>query len=260
VPLTEDAVDVFLQRMYGFDPELKWKVSAIRPTAVPGITEVIYFLGSDQRATHLYVTPDGEHAVAGQIIPFGPDPFAAERATLVKSTTGISKGAPDAKVAIVVFSDLQCPHCKNAEPILEKLQQDVPASRLVYQQFPLVQIHPWATLAAKYSDCIARTNAEQAFKFNDGVFGQQEQITPENAADKLNAIASAHGIDATKVGKCAADPATMQRVQQSIDLGQSLGVDSTPTLFVNGRKLTGITDIPYETLKSLAEWEVKQTK
>lgn len=254
----EETVNAFLQRMYGFDPSIKWKILGIKPTAAPGISEVIYVAGADPRPTQLYITPDGKNAIAGQMIPFGTDPFAADRAMLAKSTTGIVKGAADAKTSLVVFSDLECPHCKVAEPTIEKLQQDVPGVKLVYQEFPLVQIHPWSMLAAKYSDCIAQTNADKAFSFNDGVFAQQEQITPENAAEKLNAAAQAQGLDSAKVAACAADPATEKRVQQSIDFGRSLQVDSTPTLFINGRRLAGFNEIPYETLKQLVEFEAKQ--
>ena len=258
--VTQQQVDAFLQRMYGFDPEIKWKIVSLRPTSVTGMTEVTYYLGSDPRATHLYIAPDGQHAVAGQMIPFGNDPFAAERDALAKTATGILIGPADAKVSMVVFSDLQCPHCKVAEPILEKLQQDVPTSKLVYQEFPLTQIHPWSMQAAKYSDCVGRANPQQAFKFNDAVFGQQEQITAENATEKLNSITSTMGLDPAKIGKCAADPATEKRVQDSIALGQSVGVDQTPTVFINGRKIVGFSDIPYETLKALVEWEGKQAK
>ena len=114
--------------------------------------------------------------------------------------------------------------------------------------------------AAKYSDCVGRANPQQAFKFNDAVFGQQEQITAESATEKLNSITSTIGLDAAKISKCAADPATEKRVQQSIELGQSVGVDQTPTVFINGRKIVGFSDIPYETLKALVEWEGKQAK
>ena len=255
---SEDTVNAFLQRMYGFDPTIKWKILGIKPTAAPGISQVIYVVGADPRPTQLYITPDGKNAIAGQMIPFGTDPFAADRALLAKGTTGIVKGPADAKTSLVVFSDLECPHCKVAEPTIEKLQQDVPGVKLVYQEFPLAQIHPWSMLAAKYSDCIARNSADKAFSFNDGVFAQQEQITPDSAAEKLNAVAQAQGLDSTKIAACAADPATEKRVQQSIDFGRSLEVDSTPTLFINGRRLVGFNEIPYETLKQLVEYEAKQ--
>lgn len=255
---TEETVNAFLHRMFGFDSNVKWKVLSIKPTEVPGISSVTYVLGNDPRTTQVFVTSDGKHAIVGKMIPFGADPFAEYRTKLLSSVNGFSKGPADSKVLLVEFSDLQCPHCKSAEPIVEKLQQDVPGVKLVYQQFPLVQIHPWAMKAAEYSDCIGRSNGDKGFAFNDAVFAAQEQITPENSAEKLNAATQAQGLDSSKIATCAADPATEKRVQQSLDLGISLEVTGTPTLFVNGRPLVGFAEVPYETLKSLVEFEAKQ--
>jgi protein-disulfide isomerase len=256
----EVTVNAWLQRMFGWNPEAKWQILSIAPTDVQGLTKVVYAISGEQRASVLYVTADGAHAIAGELIPFGADPFAPARKKLATSDTGISKGAKDARLTMYVFSDLQCPHCKNGEPVVEKLQQDVPGVKLVFQQFPIPSIHPWAMKAAEYSDCIGRIDADKAFAFNDAVFGQQEAITPENATEKLNGAAQQQGLDMVKISACAAAPATEQRVKQSIALGQSLGVDGTPTLFINGRKLMGFAEAPYEMLKQLVEYEAQQLK
>ncbi|HEY0564093.1 MAG TPA: thioredoxin domain-containing protein [Terriglobales bacterium] len=255
--VTQQQVDAFLERMYGFDPTIKWRILEIKPVGNTGVTEAVYNLGADPRSTHLYILPDGKNAVAGQILPFGANPFADIRAKLATSTTGMAKGPADAKIAMVVFSDLQCPHCKNSEPIVEKLQQDVPGVKLVFQQFPIAQIHPWAMQAAKYSDCVGRQNPDKGFAFNDAVFAAQDQITVENATAKLNEAATAQGVNAAQIAACAATPETEKRVNDSIQLGDSLEVSATPTLFINGRKLAGFSDVPYETLKQLVEFEVQ---
>ncbi len=257
---TDAAVNAFLHRMYGFDPSITWKVVSIKQSAAPNVAEVIYYVGSEPRATHLYITPDGKNAVAGQMLPFGADPFAAVRNRLTRSTTGIAKGTANSPVSIYVFSDLQCPHCKIAEPKLDKLQQDVPGVRLIFQQYPIAQIHPWAMKAAEYSDCIGRAQPEKAFAFNDSVFAQQDTITPENATEKLNEILKTQALDSAKISSCAENATTGERVKQSIDLGQSLDVSGTPSIFINGRKINGFNDLPYETLKQLVEFEAKQTK
>ncbi|MEO8726292.1 MAG: thioredoxin domain-containing protein [Acidobacteriaceae bacterium] len=257
-PPSEETVNAFLRRMFGFDPSVKWKILSIKPTEVPGISAVTYVLATEQRTTEIFVTADGRHAIVGKMIPFGADPFADYRTKLLSSVNGFSKGPAASKVLLVEFSDLQCPHCKAAEPIVEKLQQDVPGVKLVYQQFPLAQIHDWAMKAAEYSDCAGRSSGDKGFAFNDAVFAEQEQITPENAAEKLGAAVQAQGLDSAKIAACAADPATARRVQQSLDLGMSLEVNSTPTLFVNGRPLVGFAEVPYETLKMLVEFEAKQ--
>ncbi len=203
-PTTQE-VDAFLQRMYGWDPEMRWKILAIKPAMDPNFSEVVFYMGADPQATHLFIPRDGKYAIAGRMVPFGTDPFADTRENLAKSTTGIARGAKDAKLTMVVFSDLECPHCKRGEPIVEQLLADVPGSRLVFQQFPLEQIHPWSLTAAKYSDCVGRLAPDKAFAFNDEIFAQQEQITADTAAAKLDAIAKDKGIDAAMLSACVQD-------------------------------------------------------
>lgn len=257
---TMQEVDAFLQRMYGWSPDLRWKIVSIKPAIDPQFAEVVFYMGAEPRATHLFIPRGGKYAIAGNMFAFGADPFADTRAKLAKSTTGMVRGTKDAKLTMVVFSDLECPHCKRGEPIVEQLLVDMPGSKLVFQQFPLEQIHPWSLTAAKYSDCVGRIAPAKAFPFNDEVFAQQEQITAANAAEKLNAIAKGKGVDAAMLSACVEQPETAERIQQSLDLGTSVGVNGTPTLFINGRMLSGIEDVPYEQLKQVAEFEAKQTR
>src|SRR4051795_2609304 len=70
---SEDEVDAFMKQMVGYNPDVTWKVTAIRPTGIPGLTEVIVVI-SDQQGSNtnkFYVTADGKHAVTGEIIAFG---------------------------------------------------------------------------------------------------------------------------------------------------------------------------------------------
>jgi len=255
---TQSEVDGFLQRVYGFDAGIKWKIVQIKPSQAPGVAEVIYYIGAEPRATHMFVFPDGRHAVAGTFMPFGPDPFAETRGKLAASTTGIATG-PSSKGVLVEFSDLECPHCKAAAPVLEKLQQEV-GLKLVFQQYPLPAIHPWSMEAAEYSDCIGRASPENAMKFNDAVFAAQDQIDPQNATDKLDALAAANGADASKLKSCVADPATSARVQQSIALGDSVDVTGTPSIYINGRKINTVVDVPYEEVRDLVKWEMEHAR
>ena len=71
---------------------------------------------------------------------------------------GPSRGPADAPVTLVEFSDLQCPHCKEAQPTIDKLMAEEKNARLVFQNFPL-PAHDWAAKAAYYGDCIGRSFA-----------------------------------------------------------------------------------------------------
>ena len=251
----------FMHHMFGYDANLKWKIDSVKPSEVPGVTEVVVVFGEPpQQRTPFYVASDLQHAFVGEIIPFGSDPFAPARNKLVAEGKGAVMGAANAPVEIVEFSDFQCPHCKRAQPILEKLMSESPNARLVFENFPLSQIHKWAERAAGYADCIARRNPEHFWKFAKDIYDQQEQINDENAAAKLAAIATSAGEDASATGTCADSPETKARINQQYELGVSVGVNATPTLFVNGRKVERVLDTPYEVLKQMVDFEAQEAK
>jgi protein-disulfide isomerase len=250
---SEDTVNAFLQQTFGYNPQLSWKVQEIKPSLAQGLAEVDVVIVSPQgqQFDKFYVSPDGEHALAGDIIPFGAHPFAADFKKLKKGIDGPTRGPADAVVTIVEFGDLQCPHCKEAQPTIEKLLTEEKNVRLVFQHFPL-PMHNWAAKAAAYADCVAHTSNDAGWKFIQGTYDAQADLTEANADDKLNAIADAIGVKSTDIALCAAKSETIGRVERSVELGRSVNVTSTPTLFINGRMVGG--GIPYDSLKSLVEY------
>ena len=156
------------------------------------------------------------------------------------------------------LADLECPHCKAAEPVFEKLANDFPQVRFVFQQFPLPPtLHPWAQKGAEYSDCVGRLYPAMFFKYIDAVFENQLSIAAATADDKLKELATTVGLDVQKISACAGLPETDAIVKKSVDLGQLMDVTQTPTVFVNGRRVLGIADIPYENLKRLVQFEIE---
>lgn len=251
---TEDEVNGFMHETFGYDPQLTWKLVSIKPAQAKGLAEVDVLISGPQGqgSQKFYVTEDGKHAVVGDIIPFGKRPFEQTRVELKKKADGPAKGPADAPVQIVEFSDLQCPHCKEANPTIERLLNENPNIRFVSQNFPLPS-HNWAAKAASYADCVGRASNEAYWKFVDGVFAAQEQITAENVDEKLTGIADAAGAKGAEMAACAAKPATQARVDASINLGKSVDVNSTPTLFVNGRPV-GVNGNNYDALKQLVDF------
>jgi protein-disulfide isomerase len=259
-PSTEE-LNSFMHHMFGYDPTVKWKIESVKPSEVPGVTEVIVTFGDPvQQRTPFYVASDLQHAFIGQIIPFGSDPFAPVRRKLVQDAKGPVKGNANAPVEIVEFSDFECPHCKRAFPVIDKLISESPDAKLVFENFPLSSIHKWADRAAGYADCLARKNPEQFWKFAQEVFDQQEQITDDNAATKLSAIATDAGADASATAACADSSETKARVNQQYELGTSLGITGTPTLFINGRKIDNVNGTPYEVMKQMVTFEAQEAQ
>jgi protein-disulfide isomerase len=253
-------VDAFLKRMFGHDPSATWRVLDIRPSEIPNVAQISILVGNQQRATHLFVTPDGQHAIVGEVVPFGADPFAAHRARLAREATGPSRGPADAVITIVEFSDLQCPACRAAEPTLQKLLAENPDVRFVFQHFPLTEIHPWAMHAATAAECVRRESPAAFWKFAASVYEAQPTINPENVTQKLSELAAAAGVDAAKISACTASPEVAAAVEASRELGESLGVGGTPTVFINGRKLQSFGSVPYEVLTALVKTEIEYMK
>ncbi len=262
VTLPSDAtVDSFLEQTFGYQAGLSWKISSIKPAPVPGLAQVDVVLASPQgqQLSRFYVTADGEHAVVGDIIPFGAKPFEPVRKTLEKGITGPSRGPKNAPVTIVEFGDLQCPACKAAQPGIEALVAAEPNARFVFQNFPL-EMHNWAAKGAAYADCVGQASNEAFWKFVAKTYETQSDITAENADEKLTALADASGVKGAEIAGCATTPVTKAHVDASIALGKAVNVTGTPTLFINGRSIGNVSQVPAETLKGLVDFAAKQGK
>ena len=256
---TEETVNSFLQQTHGWNKDLTYKVSSIRPSAVPGLAEVvvIYATADGQQLGRIFVSSDGAHALIGDVIPFGAKPFEHDRVLLEKGMNGPARGPKDSPVTIVEFGDLQCPACKAAQPAIEGLVAAEPNARFVFQNFPL-EMHNWAAKGAAYADCVGRASHEAFFKFVARAYETQQDITADNADEKLTALATEVGLKGPEIAACSATPVTKAHLDASIALGKSVQVTGTPTLFVNGRTIGNVAQVPTEVLKSLVDFAAKQ--
>lgn len=256
---SEAVVDSFLHQQFGYQSNITWKIASIKPSPIEGLAEVNVVLanGQGQQVSRFYVGPDGQHAIVGDIIPFGAKPFEPAAKALEKGITGPSKGPKDAPVTIVEFGDLQCPACKAAQPTIEALVAAEPTARFVFQNFPL-EIHNWAAKGAAYSDCVGRASNDAFWKFISKTYETQSDITAENADEKLTALADGAGVKGSDIAACAAKPETKARVNASIALGKSVDVGGTPTLFINGRKIGSLDPRMADVYKSLVAFAAKE--
>ena len=256
---SEETVNAFLKQMFGYQNDLSWKIQHIKPSPAGGLNEIDVLMQSPKGAQELkfYVTEDGRHAIAGDLMAFGAHPFAAKRKELQSRAFGPSQGPSNAPVTLVEFSDLQCPHCKAEQPNLQKLLNEDKNVRLVFQNFPL-PAHDWAQKAAEYADCVGRTSNDAFWKFVQSVYDAQSTITAATADAKLTALADQAGVKGSEMAACAAKPETTTRIQRSETLGKELGVNATPTMFINGRDVPG--GVPYEVLKNLVDFAATQAR
>jgi protein-disulfide isomerase len=248
---------------WGFGQDRVWQVQAILKTPVDGISKVVVLFadrtGKQQpQALSFFALPDGKHIITGDaMMNFGEHPFAEVRRQLESRADGPYRGAASKDFEMVEFADFQCPHCKAAQANMEKLTNDFPKARIVFQAFPIATIHPQATTAAEYGLCVSKQAGSDAFfRFAAAVFdGQDGLATTDGATLTLNSAVTKAGLDPAKVSTCAADPQVKAQVDASVKLGSEVGVTQVPTLFVNGREVPA--NAPYDALKKIVEYQVK---
>jgi protein-disulfide isomerase len=261
---TKQTVEEFLNAFWGYDNTRVWQIQAILPTPAQGVSRVLILVKpttpgpKDQTAQLSFFTlPDGKFLVADTLLPFGAKPFQNYREILQSGATGPSKGGASKAIELVEFSDFECPHCKDAQPIVAKLLADYPSAHFVYQDFPLTQIHSEAQKASNHGYCVAKAGGNDAFfNFSDALFANQAGLTPATSDDTLKDAETKAGQDPAKIAACAANPAAKEAIDASRALGEKVGVNQTPTIFVNGRALP-LTGIPYETLQKIIEFQAK---
>jgi protein-disulfide isomerase len=258
-----DTVNAFLKSLWGYDSNRIWRVEAIQKTMAPGMAKVVVFVSDKSpnakvQPSAFFVTPDGKHAIAGEtVIPFGATPFADARKTLQAQADGASRGASGKDFMLVEFADLQCPHCKEAQGTMDSLVKDFPNARVVFQSYPLVELHPYAYKAAAYGYCVQKQKNDAFFVYSAAVFDTQDALTAEAGDETLKAAVTKAGLDPAAIDACAATPAIKAQVDASIKLAQEIGVEQTPMLVVDGHVLP-LTGVPYETLKQIVAYQAAQ--
>ncbi len=159
----------------------------------------------------------------------------------VKTEGSPSRGLSQAPVTIVEFSDFQSPFCSRLNNTLhDVLAKYGDTVRLVYRQYPVYQVHPFAEKAAEASLCAADQN--RFWELHDSMFETQNALTNKDLEDKAAKLK----LDVATFDNCLTSGKYAQRVQQDQREGYALGVMGAPTLFINGRYLSGalaLTDI-----------------
>jgi len=260
---SEATVNGFLKQMFGWNQDLTWKIAEIKPSETTGISQVTVVLSTPKGSQPMkfYITPDQKYAFAGELMPFGSDPFAATRDAL-KAANGPAHGAQNPAITVVEFGDLQCPACKAAQPNITKLMEEEPKAKLIFQNYPLESIHKWAMTGAKYVDCLAKTNNDVTWKFIATVYDHQAEVNEQNVDTMLKGYVKDSGGNPDEIAACAAKPETEKHVRESMALAEKLDVTSTPTFFMNGRRIVGFSgnSVPYDVVKQMVDYDLANMK
>jgi protein-disulfide isomerase len=234
------AAEAFIRNLFTWGPEYKIKVGPLGPSPSAGFYSVpvdVTYKEQTEGAT-FYISKDGKSFIRGEIFNTAADPFAANRAKM-HIEGNPSKGPANAEITIVEFADFECPHCREVHTALKTVEKDYPRVRIVFKDFPLSQIHPWAETAAIGAHCAFQQSPQAFWKIHDLIFDNQDSISPDNVFDQLTAYAGQLGLNADAFKACMASPEAKHAVDANREDGIALNVNSTPTLFVNGRPLVG---------------------
>ena len=153
-------------------------------------------------------------------------------------------GSPDAKVVIVEFGDFGCPYSQEEAQIVRALQKTFSGEvAVIYRDFPLEELHPGATIAAKVGECAGEQG--KFWEFHDAIF----RTTPPFSEDQVVNVAKSVGVSEGLLRTCLKKSYYDQEVSQDQVDGVNAGVVGTPTFFINGVKIEG--NIPYEDFKNV---------
>jgi uncharacterized membrane protein/protein-disulfide isomerase len=220
----------------------------------------VLFVAGAASAVAFFPRPE-ERPVAQPIQPLPPDQRAElEKWFDLQPKVTVPFSADGAKVLIVKFNDYQCPPCRATyfayEPVLAKYKDRPNDVKFLLKHFPLnAQCNPGlhnlthpAACDAAAAAVMARSNGTFD-KLTDWFFMHQDELSPSTVRQAADEIAGIKDFDARY-------PRAVQEVKADAAAGGSLGVDQTPTFFINGRKVPGVSAAA---LDALIDLELKRT-
>jgi protein-disulfide isomerase len=263
VPTSEQAqiiknTEAFVRDLFAWGPEFKVSIGPLASSPSPDfyLAPIHVTINGQTDTGTVYVSKDGKTFLRGEMFDMTANPFA-DNFPKLHIEGNPSQGPSDAKVTIVEFSDFECPHCREFSQILRSVEPEYPQVRVVFKDFPLTQIHPWADTAAIAARCAFIQKPSVFWTYQAQIFDNQDLISPENVWDKLSDFATQDDLDADTLKTCMASPEAKQAVEANRRDGEALNVSSTPTIFINGRPLIG-GDKP--TLEQYIKYELAKTK
>ncbi|MEM4658576.1 MAG: thioredoxin domain-containing protein, partial [Candidatus Methanosuratincola sp.] len=219
-------------------------LTTFQESPIKGMKQGKIFIG--RQPYPILISGDGKYLVAGELLDSTVNPLKEVMSKISLNNVPV-KGNAGAKVAVVEYSDFQCPFCKKGSEILPKLLDEYKGKiKVVYKQFPLPS-HNWAKQASIASLCAYEQGNDHFWKYHDLLFQNQHEINADNANDKFTEFAKKLGLNEKKFEACLTSPETEKRLNEEMNEAQSLGVNSTPTFVVNGQVVRGAS---YEGIKA----------
>lgn len=156
----------------------------------------------------------------------------------VDAGKGFARGAKDAAVTIVEFSDFQCPYCQAATDTMHQLMSQYAGKvKWVFRDFPIPHLHPLAPKAHEAARCAAEQG--KFWEYHDLLFERSPRLSPA----ELKQYARELKLGGEDFDKCLDSGKNQTTVASDVEEGSRLGATGTPTFFINGRMLVGAQPI-----------------
>jgi protein-disulfide isomerase len=157
---------------------------------------------------------------------------------------GKNLGNPDAPVVIQAWEDFLCPHCREwSATVVPRLFNEYIKTgdvRLEYHSLPLQGFEPGSSMAALAAECAAEQNL--FWPYHDRLFEAQDQGQAGYTIEELTRLAAVAGLNESQFSQCMASQQHLDSVQQSVQQANELAITGTPTVFVNGQRVTNSFD------------------
>ncbi len=247
-------IERHVRSYYKVPPEVRVIVGPLSPsTEWPNYDAVTVTVDGGERKQDLafVISKDRNSLMRTVKFDLSKDPFA-EIMSKIDIGGRPTRGAKASKVVVVNFDDFECPFCSRMHQVLfpEILKEYGDRVTFVYKDYPLVEIHPWATHAAVDANCLATQNGDAYWDFADYIHANQHEVSNEKtpgarleALDKLTLLqGQKHNLDLVKLQSCikAQDESAVKASAKEAD---TVGVEATPTMFINGEKIDGAVPI-----------------
>lgn len=251
---------------YSIPPNVKITVGPLRASDFPNYDALtINMDGNGKKQDYEFLlSKDGKTLLRMTKLDISKDPYVETMKKIDLNGRPV-RGNKDAKVTVVNFDDFECPYCSRMHQTLfpEILKEYGDRVQFVYKDFPLSEIHPWAIHAAVDANCLAAQNSDAFWDFADYIHANQHEVSSEKtregqyaALDKLTTDqGQKHNLDSGKLQACI-KAQNEAPVKASIKEGESVGVNATPTLFVNGEEMDGA--LPLNELRAALDHALEQ--
>ena len=239
---------------YNMPAEVHVTVGAPSPsTDFPNYDSVIVTVDSGTKKQDLTFLVSKDRSSMMRLTKFDltKDPLA-ETMSKINVSGRPTRGAKASKVVLVNFDDLECPFCSRMHQTLfpEILKEYGDRVTIIYKDYPLTEIHPWATHAAVDANCLAAQSGDAYWDFADYIHANQHEVNNEKtpgarleALDRITLLqGQKHSLDVVKLQSCikAQDESAVKASMKEAD---GIGVEATPTMFINGEKVDGAVPI-----------------